>query len=131
MTRASGRCRRFACGCTSSELVVKGAPITCDTLGGEVDGTVIDPEGVDMMFGPVQVALEAPDVVAFSNGTLLLELGIGDPPRAANLSFPDPRTVFATDGILEIDDDTTCHAGRFDTVFLYHGEVTGWFAVAP
>jgi hypothetical protein len=116
------------CGCTQSTLEVPGNPVGCDPMGGEVDGSFADPAGASTKFGPVQASLSAPDEVTLTDGTLSLVISIGAPPRQISLVFPG-RPVFATTGKVVIDEDTLCHAGRFDAFFQFHGEVGGWFAV--
>ena len=116
-----------ASGCTQS-LHVPGEPIGCDSLGGQVEGSFLDPAGVSTMFGPVSATLTSPTTVTLTDGTLSLVLGIGAPPRAFDLVFPG-RPVLPTTGKLVLDEDQTCYAGRFDGTFVYHGEISGWFAV--
>ena len=115
-------------GCTESALNVPGMPVGCDPMGGEVTGPISDPNGHTVRFGAVQATLAAPDLVFLSDGALDLELAIGSPPREITLVFPG-IPVFAESGKIVLDEDTTCHAGRFDVIFQFHGELTGWFAV--
>src|SRR5262249_48028124 len=115
-------------GCTESTLEVPGAPIGCDPMGGAVTGSLIDADGLKTAFGPVTATLSAPTEVTLTDGVLALEIGIGTAPRDFTLVFPG-RPVFAINGKVVIDEESTCHAGRFDAVFQFHGELTGWFAV--
>ena len=115
-------------GCTTASLHVPGEPVGCDPMGGQVDGDFADPAGVTTRFGEVQAAFVAPDLVTLSDGTLDLVIGVGDSPRVISLVFPGVP-VFAVTGKVTIDEATACHAGRYDVIFQYHGELTGWFAV--
>jgi hypothetical protein len=124
----------LACGfanltaCTAASLHVPGDPVGCDPMGGVVMGDLIDPAGASTRFGAVTATFDAPDLVTLTDGTLSLILTISDTPREISLVFPG-RPVFATTGKLVVDEDTTCHAGRYDVFFQYHGQLNGWFAV--
>jgi hypothetical protein len=114
--------------CTAASLHVPGEPVGCDPMGGEVLGDLVDPVGVTTHFGAVTATFLAPDLVTLTDGTLSLVIGISATPREISLVFPG-RPVFATSGKLVVDEDVTCHAGRYDVYFQYHGQVSGWFAV--
>ena len=128
MTRTASALAILLAACTANSLHVPGPPIGCDPMGGEVTGDLIDPVGITTRFGTITATFVAPDLVSLSDGTLALVIGVGDAPREMSLVFPG-RPVFATNGELVIDEELTCHAGRYDVFFQYHGELTGWFAV--
>jgi hypothetical protein len=129
MTRLACSFLALLTACTAASLHVPGDPVDCDPIGGEVTGDIIDPAGATTRFGAVQATFDPPDLVTLTDGTLSVVIGINDTPREISLVFPG-RAVFATTGKLVLDvDTTTCHAGRYDVFFQYHGELTGWFAV--
>lgn len=133
------------------------SPVTCaDGPAGKVTGTVTDPfNGNRYEFGEAQTEMittpDAPTIVSLEDGTLFLRFyflcgseergsydihpGTGDFPNEAcplavgSNVLGQIEILPAESGLLVVDENEECFAGRFDADFGEYGALSGWFSV--